>query len=51
MFEDEDELMAFLKNDEEQKAGAKWYFAIRDAKNVTMYDKRRALEGMANGSF
>ena len=51
VFEDEDELMAFLKNDEEQKAGAKGYFAIRDAKNVTMYDKRRALEGMANGSF
>ena len=43
--------MAFLKNGEDQKTDAKWYFAIRDAKNVTMYDKRRALEGMANGNF
>ena len=51
VFEDEDELMEFLKNGEEQKTGAKWYFAIRDAKNVTMYDKRRALEDMANGSY
>ena len=51
VFEEEEELMAFLKRGEEQKAGAKWYFAVRDAKNVTMYDKRRALEDMASGSF
>lgn len=51
VFEDEDELMEFLKNGEEQKTGAKWYFAIRDAKNITMYDKRRALEDMVSGSF
>ena len=51
VFEDEDELREFLKNGEEQKVGAKWYFAVRDAKNVTMYDKRRALEDMANGGF
>ena len=51
VFESEDELMAFLKNGEEQKAGAKWYFAIRDAKNVTMYDKRHALEDMARGGY
>lgn len=51
VFESEEELMAFLKNGEEQKAGAKWYFAIRDAKNVTMYDKRRALEDMARGGY
>lgn len=51
VFEDEDELMEFLKNSEEQKVGTKWYFAVRDAKNVTMYDKRRALEDMANGNF
>ena len=51
VFESEDELMAFLKNGEEQKAGAKWYFAIRDAKNVTMYDKRRALEDITRGGY
>lgn len=51
VFESEEELLAFLKDGEKQKAGAKWYFAVRDAKNVTMYDKRRALEDMANGNY
>ena len=51
VFESNDELMAFIKKCEEQKVGAKWYFAIRDATHVTMYDKRRALEDMSNGGY
>lgn len=51
VFENYEALLSFLKNGEAQESDAKWYFAIRDTNNVTMYDKRRALEDIANGSF
>lgn len=51
VFESEAALLEFLRKGEEQKASAKWYFAIRDTKGITMQDRRRALEDLTRGNF
>lgn len=51
VFESDREMIAFLKNGEGQKAGAKWYFVVRDAKNVARDDRSRVLDDLAAGHF
>jgi len=44
VFEKREDAIAFIKQGEENDADAKWYFVIRDANQLTMSDKRNALE-------
>lgn len=51
VFESKEKMLAFLKTGEDLKTDGKWYFAIRDVNNITMYDKRRALEDITREGY
>lgn len=49
-FESLEAVTAFVRDGEAAQAGAKWYFAVRDRNQVTLADKRVALEDLARGN-